>query len=58
MSVLASRRQLLCGLCRTKGGACIQCEAAGCTISFHPQCAREGGIEMVSHYLMNAYLNA
>ena len=40
------RRNLVCAVCKTKSGACIQCNHGFCTTGFHPMCARNAGLLM------------
>lgn len=38
-----SRMRLLCGLCKLRGGVCIECEDSHCHGAFHPKCAADAG---------------
>ncbi|KAI9097752.1 hypothetical protein K1719_025523 [Acacia pycnantha] len=41
-----TRKKLVCGICKVKFGACIQCCHGSCRSSFHPLCAREASYRM------------
>ncbi len=43
-----ARTGLTCCLCRQPYGACIQCCAPKCYTAFHPSCARDAALRMVS----------
>jgi NuA3 HAT complex component NTO1 len=38
------RFRYLCAVCRKRGGASIICEAEGCNVGMHPQCAADAGL--------------
>ena len=40
------RRKLLCCLCKTKSGACIQCQVPTCKTAFHVRCAAQHKLRM------------
>lgn len=40
------RFELRCSLCSSRRGAIVQCEAAGCTVAFHPMCAAVCGLHL------------
>lgn len=40
------RRKLLCCLCKTKSGACIQCQVPTCKTAFHVRCAMDHKLRM------------
>jgi len=44
--ILPDRFRLTCTVCKTKGGACIQCDYGRCTTSYHPMCALIQGFTM------------
>jgi PHD-zinc-finger like domain len=47
--VSKARLRLLCTLCGQQHGACIQCAGSrACCTAFHPLCARDAGLAMVS----------
>lgn len=37
---------LLCGVCKRKGGACVQCARGACVAAYHVTCARRAGLTM------------
>ncbi|EEY58768.1 uncharacterized protein PITG_10900 [Phytophthora infestans T30-4] len=38
------RFRYLCAICRKRGGASVICEAEGCNVGVHPQCAADAGL--------------
>ncbi|KAI4320625.1 hypothetical protein MLD38_034084 [Melastoma candidum] len=42
----ATRKKLVCNICKIKSGACIRCSHGSCRTSFHPICAREASHRM------------
>ncbi|KAI4388057.1 hypothetical protein MLD38_000427 [Melastoma candidum] len=42
----ATRKKLVCNVCKIKSGACIRCSHGSCRTSFHPMCAREASHRM------------
>eukprot|EP00727_Mastigamoeba_balamuthi_P013321 m51a1_g8611 hypothetical protein (1980) ;mRNA; f:617-8898 len=40
------RYEMLCAICKRKGGACISCVSPGCKAAFHVSCARSAGLKM------------
>lgn len=42
----SDRRRLNCTICKTKHGACIQCQMPTCTTSFHAKCAVQSKYRM------------
>jgi uncharacterized membrane protein YgcG len=42
----ADRKRLLCCLCKTKDGACIQCQMPSCKTAFHVRCASQSKLRM------------
>lgn len=43
-SVPASRRSLVCSLCKQRGGACVRCSQPRCFAGMHALCAHEAGL--------------
>lgn len=48
--LVPARRDLLCVICRGKGGACVQCAFKNCTVAMHPYCANQNDRQMVIRY--------
>ena len=44
-----SRWNLVCSLCREKGGACIQCSVRQCKVAFHVTCAFDENLQMTTN---------
>ena len=43
-AALLARRSLQCGVCRIKGGACVQCDARHCYTALHVTCGLRAGL--------------
>lgn len=53
--VSKDRKKLLCNVCKQPYGACIQCAGGrNCFTAFHPLCARNAGLPMVSQLVSTA----
>ncbi|XP_065884462.1 protein Jade-1-like isoform X2 [Dysidea avara] len=46
--ISSARWNLVCCLCKKKKGACIQCSAPNCIVSYHVTCGFKYGLEMKS----------
>ena len=44
------RRTLLCCVCRTRNGACVQCSNSSCITSYHVTCAMKSKYEVSADY--------